>query len=155
MHDDLVLDYVKQLTELNIYCEIVDHPANRAILDVVESLRLTVADSLPTLIMKADGQDLAVVLRGDFRADFKKIKKEFKFKDLRMATPEEFTSLTGLLVGAARVYTPNVRSIIDKRVFETEYLIGGSGSFSCSIKYKTADLVNIPNHVVADVVREG
>ena len=154
MPDELVSDYIKALSELGIRAEIVEHPANRAIVDVQNYLHLTVADALPTLIMKADGQDLAIVIRGDFRADFKKIKKDNRIKDLRLATPDEFTALTGLPVGAARVYTPTVRTIIDNKVFEKEYLIGGSGRFDCSIKYTTADLLKIPGSVAADVVRE-
>lgn len=155
MQDELVTSYLKALTDLGINAEIIEHPALRAVIDVQNYLNLTVADALPTLIMKADGQDLAVVIRGDFRADFKKIKKDFKIKDLRLATPEEFTSLTGLPLGAARVYTPNIRTIIDNKVFEKEYLVGGSGSFTSSVKYRTADLTKIPNCVTADVVREG
>ena len=155
MQDELVLEYVKTLVGLGIRSEIIDHPPHRAIANILEYLHLGLADCMPTLIMKADGQDMAVVVRGDCRVDFKKIKKDFKFKDLRLATPEEFTSLTGLPVGAVRVYTPNIKTIIDSKVFENDYLVGGSGSFSCSIKYKTGDLVNIPTHVVADVVREG
>jgi prolyl-tRNA editing enzyme YbaK/EbsC (Cys-tRNA(Pro) deacylase) len=152
MQDELVLNYSKALAELGIHNEIIEHPASKAIANVLDYLHLTFADCMPTLIMKADGQYLAIVIRGDCKADFKKIKKDFKFKDLRLATPDEFTNLTGLQPGAARVYMPDLMTIIDRQVFTKEYLIGGSGSFSYSIKYKTADLVNIPNHIVADVI---
>src|SRR5690349_19692050 len=118
MKDEIVVQHTAALAELGIYAEVVDHPAQRAIADVLDYLHLTFADCMPTLMMKADSQDLALVIRGDCKADFKKIKKDFKFKDLRLATPEEFTELTGLPVGAARVYTPNVRTIIDSKVFE-------------------------------------
>jgi prolyl-tRNA editing enzyme YbaK/EbsC (Cys-tRNA(Pro) deacylase) len=121
---------------------------------VLDYLHLTFADCLPTLTMKADTDFIAVVFKGDCRADFKKIKKQFGIKDLRLATAEEFRELTGLPLGAARVYAPSIhRTYIDKKVFEKEYLLGGSGSFSCSIKYKTADLTNLPDRVVADITQ--
>ncbi len=70
-----------------------------------------------------------------------------------MATPDEFTQLTGLPIRAARVYTPEVnKKIIDAKVFEKEHLMGGSGSFSCSIKYKTSDLTKIPNSVTENII---
>lgn len=152
MNDQNVLNYCKELTILGIENEIVEHPELKAIKDVLDFLRLTFSDCLPTLLMKADDDYLAVVFRGDCRVDFKKIKQLFNIKDLRMATPEEFTQLTGLPIGAARVYIPNVnKTIIDSKVFEKEYLYGGSGIFSCSIKYKTSDLTNIPNSITEDI----
>lgn len=92
-----------------------------------------------------------MVIRGDIRADFKKIKKTFGIKNLRMATPEEFTELTGLPVGTARVYNPGMRTILATQVFEKEYLTGGSGRFDCSIKVRTSDLRKIPDGAVADI----
>ena len=149
-----VRTYSAELTSLGIENEIVEHPELRAIKDVLEYLRLTFSDCLPTLIMKADDSFMAVVFRGDCKVDFKKIKKQLGITDLRMATPDEFTQLTGLPIGAARVYTPNVdKTIIDAKVFEKVHLMGGSGSFSCSIKYKTSDLAKIPNSVTEDIVQ--
>jgi prolyl-tRNA editing enzyme YbaK/EbsC (Cys-tRNA(Pro) deacylase) len=154
MVDQQIHAYSEQLSKSGIENEIVEHPALQAVKDVLEYLHLTFADCLPTLIMKADHDFIAVVFRGDCRADFKKIKKQFGIKDLRLATPEEFTELTGLPIGAARVYTPSVHTTyVDKKVFEKEYLMGGSGSFSCSIKYKTADLTKLPDIVVADITQ--
>lgn len=104
--------------------------------------------------MKADDTFVARVFRGDCKVDFKKVKNQFNIKDLRMATPEEFTNLTDLPIGAARAYIPNVhKTIIDKKVFEKEYLTCGSGSFSCSIEYKTSDLTKISNSVTSEITQ--
>lgn len=152
MIDQNVRDYCTSLTELGIENEPLDHPASREIAGVLDSLGLSFSDCSPALIMKADDSFIGVVIRGDTRADFKKIKKAFNIKDLRMATPEEFTELTGgLPLGTARVYTPGVQTVLDTKVFEKEYLTGGSGRFDCSIRAKTSDLTKIPNSVVADV----
>lgn len=154
MMDPTVTTYVNTLTEIGIENGIVEHPSLKAIKDVLDYLGLTFSDCLPTLIMKADGEFIAVVFKGDNKVDFKKVKRDFGIKDLRMATPEEFKQLTGLLIGAARVYEPRVnKTIIDKKVFEKEYLTGGSGNFSCSIKYKTSDLEKIPNSTTADITQ--
>jgi prolyl-tRNA editing enzyme YbaK/EbsC (Cys-tRNA(Pro) deacylase) len=75
-------------------------------------------------------------------------------RDLRMATPEEFTQETGLPVGAARVYNPGMRTVLDTRLFEREYLTGGSGRFDRSVRVRTADLRRLPDSMVADVNRE-
>ncbi len=146
-----VQDYCDSLTVLGIENTIVEHPASKAIAEVLHSLGLSFSDCVPTLIMKADDRFIAVVIRGDTKTDFKKIKKAFGMKDLRMATPEEFTNLTGLPLGTARIYTPGIQTILDTKVFEKEHLTGGSGRFDCSIRIKTADLTKIPNSTVADI----
>lgn len=143
--------YTAELTKLGIENTIVNHPAAREIAAVLKYLHLAFSDCMPALIMKGDGQYLSIVLRGDTKADFKKIKTTLAIRDLRMATPDEFTNLTGLPIGAARIYTPGVETIIDKKVFEKDYLTSGSGRFDCSIRYKTADLEKIPNSRTANI----
>lgn len=154
MEDVNVEEYSKELTELGIENSIVEHPSTRQIGEVLEYLHLEFSDCVPTLIMKGDGRTLAIVIRGDCKADFKKIKQALGISDLRFATPEEFTNFTDLPVGAARVYTPNAETLIDPKVLEKEYLMGGSGRFDCSIKYKTVDLTKIPGSKVIDVTKE-
>lgn len=151
MVEQNVRDYCDSLTALEIENTIVEHPVSKEIAGVLSALNLSFSDCIPTLIMKADNRFIAVVIRGDTRADFKKIKKAFSIKDLRMATPEEFTDLTGLPLGTARVYTPGIQTIIDTKVFEKEYLTGGSGQFDCSIRVKTSDLIKVPYSTVADI----
>lgn len=154
MTNQNVLDYCEELTKLGVENKIVEHPQFKAIKDVLDYLHIALSDTLPTLVMKADDDFISVVFRGDCRVNFKKIKQQFNIKDLRMATPEEFTRLTGLPIGAARVYIPNVnKTIIDKKVFEKERLLSGSGSFSCSIEYKTSDLIKIPHSVTEDITQ--
>jgi prolyl-tRNA editing enzyme YbaK/EbsC (Cys-tRNA(Pro) deacylase) len=154
MADDDLLTYSDRLTELGIEHTIVEHPASREIAGVLDHLGLTFADCVPTLVMRADGSYVAVVIRGDTRADFKKVKRALGARDLRMATPEEFGEATGLPVGAARVYNPGMRTVLDIRVFERDYLTGGSGRFDRSVRVRAADLRKLPDSLVADVNRE-
>ena len=151
MEEQNIRDYCDSLTTLGIENTALEHPASKEIAGVLNFLGLSFSDCVPTLIMKADHRFIAAVIRGDTRVDFKKIKKAFGIKDLRMATPEEFTDLTGLPLGTARVYTPGIQTIMDTKVFEKEYLTGGSGRFDCSIRVKTSDLIKVPDSVVADI----
>lgn len=154
MVDQTVQSYCDSLTALGIENAPVEHPASREIADVLDSLSLSFADCMPTIIMKADDNFIAISIRGDTRVNFKKVKRAFGVSDLRMATPDEFAELTGLPLGAARVYNPGVLTILDTKIFEKEYLTGGSGCFDYSVKVKTADLTKIPDSTVADVHKE-
>ena len=147
--------YLDGLGELGVGFEVLEHPELKAATDVQAYLGDTLAGSAQTLIMKAGEQFVAIIKRGDVRLDSKKIKKELGVSSLRMATDAEFGELTGLPVGAARVYNPGVPTLLDKSLFEKEYLNGGSGSFTVTIKYKTEDLKKIPNSKVVSLGETG
>jgi prolyl-tRNA editing enzyme YbaK/EbsC (Cys-tRNA(Pro) deacylase) len=142
--------YSQQLTDLGVENEIVEHPDLKAVPEVAAYLGITVADTLPTMIMKAGDEFVVIIRRGDTRLDFKKVKQTIS-KNIHMATPEEFTELTKLPLGTARVYNPGLKTYVDKNVFEKDHLVGGSGSFTCSIRYKTEDLKKLPDVQIVDV----
>ena len=151
MTDNEVTRYSEQLNKLGIDHKIVGHPDLRTPAEVQGFLGLTLADGLSTMIMKADDFFVAVIRRDDCRLDFGKIRKILGVKSLRMASAEEFVELTHLPLGAARVYNPGLKTLLDQRLFEKEYLTGGTGSFTCSFRYKADDLRKLPKAVVADV----
>ncbi len=148
-----ITDYSKKLKELGITHEIVEHPELKTPPETLGYLGLTLSDGASTLVLKSkDDNFYALIRRDDCKTDFKQIKKILGVDNLRLATPEEFTQFTKLPVGAARIYLPQVsKTIIDKKILDKEYVVGGSGSFTSSIKYKTSDLLKIPGSIVADV----
>lgn len=146
--------YSEQLRELGIEYTVVAHPELKTPPETLRYLGLTLAEGSSTLIMKADDRYIAVVRRDDCKLDFEKVKQAIGAKEIRMATPEEFSGLTGLPVGAARVFNPHIETLLDQRLFEKDYLIGGSGSFTCSFRYKVADLPKIPGSRVVDVISD-
>ncbi len=151
MIDPLVEAYSTELKALNIEHTILEHPALVDAREVQKLFGLTVADACPTLIMKADDQFVAIVKRGDCRLDNKKIKAILNTSSLRMATKEEFEELTKLPIGTARVLVPGVKTLLDQKLFEKEYLNGGTGSLTCTFKYRTEDLKKLPNSTVVDL----
>lgn len=70
---------------------------------------------------------------------------------MRVANPEEFSGITGVPLGAARVLNPELATYLDEKLFEKEYLTSGSGSFTCSIRVKSRDLNKLPNSRVVDI----
>ncbi len=159
MNDVDITQYQAQLTQLGIEYEVLKHPAIRDFRDVLGTLNemyqmsLSPADCIPVLVMKADDDYLAIAIRGDCKVDFKKVKKQLSIKNLRMATPNEFTNLTGLPVGAARVHMPGLQTILDEKIFNKVDLMGGSGTFTQSIRYYTQNLQNLPDSRVLDVTK--
>jgi len=155
MVDKKVLEYSESLKKLGIENEILEHPSSKNIDEVVTSLGLTRSNSAATLIMKTDSEFVAIIRRDDCKLDNKKVKKILGIENLRIATAEEFTKLTGLQPGAATYYSPSIKkTLIDKKVLEKEYIVGGSGSFSYSIKHRTKDLIKIPGNVIVEIAEK-
>src|SRR3990167_4914591 len=136
-------DYENKLKELGISYVKAEHPDLRTPAEVQNYLGLTLADGLSTMIMKADDDFVAIIRRDDYRLNFGKLRKAFKSKNVRMANNEEFVEVTGMPIGAARVYNPNIKTYLDSKLFEKELLTGGTGIFTCSFRYKSEDLKKI------------
>lgn len=147
-----VKKYSKTLTDIGIDNEIVEHPDLKTPPEVQGYLGLTLADGLSTMLMKAGDEFVSVVRRCDTRLDSKKLKKLVGTSKLRMANPEEFSKLTnGLPLGTARVFTPNLKTYLDENLFKKECLTSGSGSFTCSVRVRSADLEKLPNSEVVSI----
>ncbi len=152
MIDKNVLAYSERLKKMGIEHKIVEHPSLKEVEDVLKYCNLTFADGASTLIYKVDNGYIAIIRRDDCKIDLKKLKKIIGSKVFDMATDKEFTELTGLEPGAARIYIPEVKkTYIDKKILEKEFVQAGSGSFTESINYRTTDLNKIPNSEIIDI----
>jgi prolyl-tRNA editing enzyme YbaK/EbsC (Cys-tRNA(Pro) deacylase) len=151
MVDQKVQEYSDSLKSFGIEHQLFEHPYLVNPEEVQSYLGETVADCVASLVMKADDRFVVILKKGDDHLNFKKIKKALKVSDLRFATKEEFEEVTKLPFGAARVYIPRLQTYIDQRVFDKEYLNGGTGSFTFTFKYKTKDMEKIPGSVALEM----
>ncbi len=151
MIDKKVLDYSKKMVGLGIKNKILEHSPLVEATAVVAELGYTLDDSVATLIMKADNNFVAVLRRDVTKISFKKIRKLLNAATLRIATPEEFHKITGLEAGEARFYVENVKTYIDKRVFEKKNILGGTGSLSYTFQCLSSDLKKLPNSQIVDI----
>jgi len=151
MIDQSILDYSKTLTAIDIEHKILEHPHLIKSEEVQNYLGENITDCVATLIMEADHKFIVILKKGNDHLNFKKIKKSLKISNLRFATKEEFEETTKLPFGTARIYIPGLETYIDQRVFDKKYLNGGTGSFTCTFKYKTEDIKKIPGSVIVEV----
>lgn len=147
-------EYSEELKKLGIEHSFVEHPPMKEVSDIYNFLHLGSDSGLSTLIMKTDSGFVAICRRDDTKLDSNKARKILKTNSLRMADEKEFEEITHLPSGTAHVLNP-LKTFFDKRIFEKEYLLGGCGVFNYSCKYKTADLMKIPNCEVADLTQGG
>lgn len=152
MIDQKVIDYSEQLKKLDIDHHFTEHPHLKEVVDVLNYCKLSLADGGSTLVFKTDKGYIAVIRRDDCKINMEKLRKELGTESVRMATDEEFTALTGLEPGAARIYIPQVDlTLVDEKILEKEFTQAGSGSFTVSINYKTSTLHKLPNSKIVSI----
>lgn len=155
MIDEKVQKYSEELKKLGIEHQLIEHPRLTEVADVQAFAGEDMGGSGQTLVMKAGDKFVAVVKRGNVRLDSIKLKKFLKVSNLRMATNEEFEQVTGVPVGTARIYNPNLLTVMDKSLFSREFVNGGTGSFEVTFKYRSDDLRKIPGAIEVDVTQSG
>jgi Ala-tRNA(Pro) deacylase len=107
------------------------------------------------LLMKGK-EFIIAILPADKQLDSKKLRKLLGSKKLRFSTPEEFEELTGLEKGALPPFgnLMQIPMIVDKSLFEEEFMAFNAGSLTDSIKIKTADYKRIVNTKIGEFTKD-
>ncbi len=104
----------------------------------------------PTFILRAKGDFLAAIIRGDTRLSYKKIKRALGLNDLCLATPEEVRQITGAEVGYVSLVNAGLPTIIDSKVEELEAVYGGCGVPRYTLKIAPCELIALTKARVFD-----
>ena len=99
---------------------------------------------IKSLVIISEREPLLVIVDGESRVDMKKLEKPFG--KCRFARPEEVKELTGYEVKGIPL-----RTIVDPRVLENDYVIGGGGAVDKLLKVRARKIVEYQNAEVRDV----
>jgi Ala-tRNA(Pro) deacylase len=104
------------------------------------------------LLMFADNNPILIVLSAAHKLNNSAFKKEFNFKDLRMATPEEVIKISTVPIGAVPPFGNlfNTPVYVDKNLLSETEIAFNAGSKTNSIIMKSADLVKLINPILGD-----
>tara|TARA_Y100000310_G_scaffold345531_1_gene466124 strand:- start:43696 stop:44163 length:468 start_codon:yes stop_codon:yes gene_type:complete len=97
------------------------------------------------LMLKTDKGYFLAVLPADRRLDSSAYRKLVKARKIRFATKNELIQLTGLVPGAVPPFGEiiSIPMLVDKALFEEEYMAFNAGTLTDSVKMKTADFNRI------------
>ena len=102
---------------------------------------------IKSLLFISERGPVLVVVDGGSRVDLKRLER--LFGSVRFATPEEVKEIAGCEIGGVPPVGINVRTIVDPRVLENEFVIGGGGSID---KLSKLDPRKIVEHQKAEIV---
>lgn len=126
--------------------------AGKPVKTVEQAVKAT--DSNPKQIIKSllfisEEEPVLVIVDGESKVDLNKLAKIFG--KVRLATPEEVKQITGFEVGALPPVGIKVKTIVDRKVLENEFVIGGGGRIDRLSKLNPEKIVEYQNAIIVDV----
>ena len=138
---------IKTLSEKEINYEVIDHEHVHTATDAAKARGLeTPKEGVKSLIFKTgEGNFVLVLVRGDKKADTKKIKELEHTKNLFLASPEEVEKLAGVSIGSVGPFglRTKFKTYIDESIKQVEWSYFSPGSHFKTVKIKSKDLFKI------------
>jgi len=102
-----------------------------------------------SIVLMSRKTPLLIILDGESKVSFKKLKKILG--KVRLAKPEEVRKFTNYEIGSVPPVGVSMRTIIDKKVMENDYVLGGGGSFNKLIKINPKKIAKHQNAEILDI----
>ncbi|KKQ02074.1 MAG: Aspartyl-tRNA synthetase [Candidatus Roizmanbacteria bacterium GW2011_GWA2_36_23] len=135
----------KLLNNNNIAYEVSKHKPVFTSEEAAKARGTELKEGAKALVMFADKKPVMIVLTADKKADTKKLKSEYKFKDLRMATPEEVRIVTGVGIGAVPPFGNlfGIPLYVDSLLKENKKVSFNAGEHTKSITLSSQDYLRV------------
>lgn len=109
---------------------------------------IEVGQTAPSLILKTDKGFFVLIVSGNRdKLDFEKIADFLGCSKVKLASPKEVQNVTGFEVGSVRMVGLDLPCVLDKRLFDYDFVYGGTGQSTFTLKIEPQAL-NQLNHVV-------
>ena len=143
------VDNMEESTEEYKEKELLYTPMVGTIKDLEDNYNIKAEDTVKTLIYKADGNFVALMIRGDHEVNEEKVQKLLGAKEFEMASIEEDEEVTGAKVGFAGPIDLDVKIIVDNVVSKMRnFLVGANKT---DYHYINVNLKDFKYDMVADI----
>ncbi len=143
----------KYLEQKQLAFEVVDLDQEAFTVRDVVRAGIKTNEIVKTLVVRIDNLNfVALVVRGNDRLDFKKIRKLFGSKT-ELAKPEEVLKVVGVSIGAVCPVKIGIPVYLDKKVLELKNVHMGSGDLKHGLEMKLSDLLKaIGDYQVVELI---
>ena len=105
---------------------------------------------IKSLLFISEKEPVLVIVDGESKVDLNKLAKIIGGK-VRLATPEEVKQITGFEVGAVPPVGVEVKTIVDPKILENKFVIGGGGRMDKLSKLNPEKIVEYQKAIIVDV----
>jgi prolyl-tRNA editing enzyme YbaK/EbsC (Cys-tRNA(Pro) deacylase) len=151
MLEVFLLETLKGILERSKYTyEIIQH--EKPILskqDGTKYFGIEVGQTAPSLILKTDKGFFVLIVSGSrSKVNFEKIADVLGCSKVKLASPEEVQKVTGFQVGGVRMVGLDLPCVIDKRLFQYDFIYGGTGQSTFTLKIEPQALNELNQMIV-------
>lgn len=141
-----VFNKIKQLLDqAGIQYQVMDHERVHTCEDAAKIRGTSPDQGAKALVCVADGQPILIVLPCSTKLDVKEFKRWQRIKDLRFATPEEVTKITGIEVGAIPPIGKalGLTTYVEEQLLKEKQICFNAGVHTRSMIMKSKDYLQI------------
>ena len=121
----------------------------KTVTQAVKATKASPRQIIKSLVLISEKGPILAIVDGESKVSLEKIKQHFG--EVRLATPEEVKEITGFEVGGVPPVGIEIKTIVDPRVLENEFVIGGGGRIDklCKlspkkiVEYQKAEIIEI------------
>ena len=147
---------IKELLERHqVWFELETHDTAITSMDVVQMLNgFAIENGAKSIVFKLKDEFKLVVVRGDNRADYNKLRKYYGSRKIRLATPEEVYEVMGVEVGACYPFgeVAGLDMIVDESLQNRDIIHFSPGTHYDHISMKMNDYTKIVQPTFVDVI---
>ena len=105
------------------------------------------------MFIDALGEPVLAIVRGDQKVDSKKLANVVGTLGVRMASAKEVKKHSGYAIGGLPPigHKQKIKTVIDKKVLEKEFVYGGGGTEKHLLKISPKDVQKLTDAIVADI----
>ncbi len=152
MMNNQILDQLNSLLKIEKadFSIITHEVAFKSAAEGAEHCGISLDETTPTLILKANDQYHAAIICGSTRISFKKLKQLLDIKNITMADPETVLHITGAKVGEVCLINNKMTTLVDANVLKNKNCYGGCGTPQATLRIDTQDLIRITKASILD-----
>lgn len=146
----------KLLDEHKIQYKCWNHPPVHTSEEAARVRGTPLESGAKAMVLRSEGRFLMVVIAGDKKMDFKKVKQTIGSPRLTLATPEEVRQVTGCIVGSVPPFGNLFRIpvYLDRSLLRSPIINFNAGRHGTSIAMNIEDYQKVVQPVLVDVAQE-
>ena len=116
-------------------------------------LGLNLSEVVKSVVFMTDSKPILVLVPGDRKVNYKKVKNALDVDKLRLASSQEVIDFTGYVLGATPPFAhrTNLSTLVDSSIAGKEVVYTGGGEINAMLKIRSQDLIRATNAEIADV----
>lgn len=137
--------------------EVVKHKTVFTAYDLAQTTKRKLQEIAKTLLVKADGKHVLVVLPAHLRLDLVKLKKLLGAKKVQISTEKDMAKSLKVKPGAITPFGSlhQLEVVVDKSLAKVQKAIFGAGSFTESLRMKVKDFLKLENPKSGNIGKKG